>query len=565
MDVMPQQTMTAVDQVLAYHEATKHHFNRYARSPGFLDWANQPDPFRRYHGAPEILLPLLERDASPPYDWLFTPSRIDPAPFTIQSVGLLFECSLAISAWKEYKGERWALRCNPSSGNLHPTEGYLVAGPVPCLNDVPAVYHYAPDAHALEVRAEFRIETWRALRADFPVDTMFVGLSSVHWREAWKYGERAYRYCQHDAGHAMAAIRMAAAMLGWRATYLEALADETVAALLGLDREADFHDRERESPDMLIAVYTGDCGPHRTLPLDAVRQIAAGVWRGKANRLSDEHVVWPAIDEVNAACRKPDTAEEIPHPPTAPKTPAGHDAGSMSAYRIVQQRRSAVAMDGVTSIGRAVFYRMLDRVVPTLTAIPWDMLALPVTVHLGLFVHRVDGVPPGLYCLARDRSARHALQSAMKSGFCWQTPPECPDTLPLYVLEAGRFDRVASAVSCGQDIAGDGAFSVGMLAEFEPLIRSRGPWFYRRLFWETGMIGQVLYLEAEAAGVRSTGIGCYFDDPAHERFGLEGRRFQSLYHFTVGGPVDDTRLTTLPPYPESRRRTIPHFSPVAPR
>ena len=71
---------------------------------------------------------------------------------------------------------------------------------------------------------------------------------------------------------------------------------------------------------------------------------------------------------------------------------------------------------------------------------------------------------------------------------------------------------------------------------------------YRRLFWETGVIGQVLYLEAEAARVRATGIGCYFDDPVHELLGLKDRRFQSLYHFTVGGAVDDPRLTSRPPY-----------------
>jgi hypothetical protein len=58
----------------------------------------------------------------------------------------------------------------------------------------------------------------------------------------------------------------------------------------------------------------------------------------------------------------------------------------------------------------------------------------------------------------------------------------------------------------------------------------------------------VLYLEAEAAGVRGTGIGCYFDDAFHDRLGLRGVEFQDLYHFTVGGPVDDPRLVTLPPY-----------------
>jgi hypothetical protein len=62
------------------------------------------------------------------------------------------------------------------------------------------------------------------------------------------------------------------------------------------------------------------------------------------------------------------------------------------------------------------------------------------------------------------------------------------------------------------------------------------------------VLGHVLYLEAEAAGVRSTGIGCYFDDATHELLGIGSDRFQDLYHFTVGGPVDDARLTTLPPY-----------------
>ena len=81
----------------------------------------------------------------------------------------------------------------------------------------------------------------------------------------------------------------------------------------------------------------------------------------------------------------------------------------------------------------------------------------------------------------------------------------------------------------------------------------RGTWWYRHLHWEAGILGQVLYLEAEAAGVGGTGIGCYFDDVFHELLGLAGAGFQDLYHFAVGGPVDDPRLTTLPPYAHLER------------
>jgi hypothetical protein len=107
----------------------------------------------------------------------------------------------------------------------------------------------------------------------------------------------------------------------------------------------------------------------------------------------------------------------------------------------------------------------------------------------------------------------------------------------------------ARTLSCHQDIAADGAFSLGMLARFEPVLRERGAAAYRELFWEAGMIGQALYLAAETAGARGTGIGCYFDEVLHRALGLAGHDWQSLYHFTIGGPVEDVRLRTGPPYP----------------
>jgi hypothetical protein len=85
-----------------------------------------------------------------------------------------------------------------------------------------------------------------------------------------------------------------------------------------------------------------------------------------------------------------------------------------------------------------------------------------------------------------------------------------------------------------------------MIAHFETALHE--PWRYRHLFWECGVLGQVLYLEAEAAGVRSTGIGCFFDDEMHALLGIGDHRWQSLYHFTLGGAVDDPRLSTMPPY-----------------
>ena len=93
---------------------------------------------------------------------------------------------------------------------------------------------------------------------EFPAQAFLVGLSSIHWREAWKYGERAFRYCQHDAGHAIGALRIAAATLGWRASLLHGLADEAIEDLLGLNRAEDFVGAEREHPVAVLAVWPTD-------------------------------------------------------------------------------------------------------------------------------------------------------------------------------------------------------------------------------------------------------------------------------------------------------------------
>ena len=567
-----------IDRVIRYHVQTKHHFNRYARSLGHLDWANQPDPFRRFEGAPFFPLPLLKPDgepASPPYDAIYERGAVAAKPVTLPSLSRFLEFALALSAWKKAGDMQWALRSNPSSGNLHPTEGYLVLPQMDGLDLKAGLYHYAPKEHGLELRAEFTADQMARLLAPFPAQSLLIGLTSIHWRESWKYGERAFRYCNHDVGHAIGTARIAAATLGWSMVLLDGVAQDTVAALLGTDRTEDFIHAEREHPDCLAVVWPPENVKREAsfvkrdtlempLFLDpvAVKDLIGGPWHGKANKLSGEHGVhWDIIDEAAEASWKPTTEQQLVALPRSPANDVSRETNDVgpSAGQLIRQRRSAVSFDGKTSITSTTFFQMLDRVMPAAELpqlerpMPWDVLSWKPAVHLLLFVHRVDGLTPGLYVLVRDREKLSLLQRSMNEELIWTPVPGCPETLPLYWLLEGDAKKLAIQISCHQDIAGDSAFSLGMIAEFEGRLREGGAWWYPRLFWEAGLLGQVLYLEAEAAGVRGTGIGCFFDDPVHEIVGLKGRSFQSLYHFTVGGPVEDGRLMTLPAYHHLKR------------
>ena len=135
----------SLETVYRYHDGTKHHFHGFARSSGYLDWACQPHPFRSFIGAPIVALPrtISYARGAPPltYDQLFQPGSIAPQPLTKAAIGDVLRHALGLSAWKQFGGSRWSLRVNPSSGNLHPTEAYIVTGPVDDLTDTPAVWH----------------------------------------------------------------------------------------------------------------------------------------------------------------------------------------------------------------------------------------------------------------------------------------------------------------------------------------------------------------------------------------------------------------------------------------
>ncbi len=534
----------ALRVVRAYHEQTKHSFQRYAAGPPDLDWETQPDPFRRFAGAPTTLLALPENDAGPDYGQALVEGLVPPAPLDATSISRLLYDSLAISAWKEAGEARWALRVNPSSGNLHPTEGYLLLPPLEELGGSAGVYHYAPREHLLERRAALPPELWQAL--DLPAGSFLVALSSIHWREAWKYGERAFRYCQHDVGHALAALSIGAAGLGWRARLVQDVGTRDIGRMIGLADTASDPSPEAEYADCLVAV--GPLEDEAQLEDKPFARFDDLPWSGLPNDLSPDHIEWDAIEVTAEAVRKPTGAPRLPAwPHDGAAGPV--ESGSNGLREVVRRRRSGLAFDGQTGMPAATFFRILESCMPRAGRVPFAQLPWSPRIHLALFVHRVEGLPPGLYWLQRDRASAEAVRAACREEFLWTAADGAPDSLPLSLLLPMDLRSQATTVACTQSIAGDGAFSLGMLAEFDRSLDEHGAWFYPRLYWEAGALGQTLYLEAEAVGLRSTGIGCYFDDAMHSLLGLRSNALQSLYHFTIGKQVDDPRLTDRPAYP----------------
>jgi SagB-type dehydrogenase family enzyme len=484
----------------------------------------------------------------------------------LEAMGLLFELSFALSAWKQYGSDRWAMRVNPSSGNLHPTEAWLVCQGVTKIGN--GVHHYAPREHALEQRATFAAQTV----VGKTTARVFVALTSIQWREAWKYGERAFRYCQLDVGHAIGALRYAAAVLGWQVVPV-ACSTAQLTTLLGLDREGDFGSAEREEPDALFELLPGKPSAAPDNPCDWP---APSQWQGEPNRL-DRHPMyrWPVIDAVAEASRTVATQfiascagstwargpKSINNQVSEPDHAASLPRSTQAAAALIRQRRSAQRFDARARMPLAQLWLLLRALHPA--QLPFDAGPAQPQVHVLLFVHRVDGLAPGAYLLPRSEEGGALLRQTLPATLTLSPVPDAPADAPLLCLsENPALAGTLRTLNCHQALGSDAILGFALLAEFNPLPDAAA---YRQRFQEAGLIGQVLYLEAEALGLRGTGIGCFFDDALHQLIGLPepaaSAPLQSVYHFTVGAPLLDARIATEPPYAHLASRPLPANTP----
>ena len=489
-----------------YHESTKHSVESLKRAPHLLDWANMPDPFRQYEGVPVLDLP-----ADPPAPEIpalavlngvsGSTSAGDGAAFLSR---LLFY-SAAISASKRVPstGDRYALRVNPSSGNLHPTEFHFLTRGLNAWPD--GLYHYRPSSHMAEQRALGDLN-FNLADSDSFAPVVFV-LASIVWREAWKYRDRAYRYCLHDIGHAWQALALAAQAIGCDAFAFGHFRDDEVSQCCGLEPD--------EWP-MLIVELRG-----RSIPVGE-RHACQPVWYGgHVNQISIETTAYPRIEEIHAATKLGRHAQRsIPATEPAPtgsgeiKLPCA--ASSQRTFgEVARRRRSALNFQG----------GMHSISLPQLSAI-LSVASRPFScdfagahfIQLYLYLHRIDGLQPGVYRL-------------------W------PGRAELEHIRSGDQRVVAAGLSLGQDLAGNACVAFSMIGDLERAVRAHGDRGYRYVHFEAGVIGHRLYLAAEALGLAATGIGAFYDEEVHRYLNIASRRGQVVYHFAIGYPVPDSRLS----------------------
>jgi SagB-type dehydrogenase family enzyme len=483
-----------------YHEATKHSYSSVRTNPHFLDFANQPLPFKIYPTLQPSRMPTEVRQTGVAALSAIAESvhmQVNAAP-DLEAVAQLLYLSAGITRQRKYSGGEIYFRAAACTGALYEVELYLVCGDLANLRA--GVYHFAPAEFGLR---QLRTGDYRGVLVDATASEpsiahapLIIVCTGTYWRNAWKYQARTYRHFGWDNGTLLANLLAVATALGLPAKVVCGFVDATVNGLLDVDPE-------REVAFSLVAIGH-DSGPSAQTARHS-QPTALGL---ETVPLSRNEIDYPLMREMHAASSL-DSAEEVAawrdtqldHTATAELAPP---AGSMPLGSIIRLeplsdkeiprdpieqvilRRGSSRRFACTSISLPQLSTMLDRAT---RGIPADFLN-PFGTQLNqlyLIVNAVDGLESGAYVFDRDRQV-------------------------IDCLKQGNFRDQAGYLGLEQQLPADAAVDIFFLADLRLIFDRLGNRGYRAVQLEAGILGGKLYLAAYAQRLGATGLTFYDDD-----------------------------------------------------
>ncbi len=498
------------DVASRYHNATKHSYASVHSNQHFLDFDNQPLPFKIYPTLkPSPLPPEVRQSGVAALSAIseIIPWQTKTTP-DLEAIAQLLYLSAGITRHRKYPGGEIYFRAAACTGALYEIELYLVCGQLPNLEA--GVYHFAAAEFGLrKLRAgDFRSVLAEATAGEPAIShaPLTIVCTATYWRNAWKYQDRTYRHFGWDNGTLLANLLAVATALGLPSKVVSGFIDDQVNLLLDVDVQ-------REVAFSLVPVgYVPELPENSPANLEPL-----GL---ETVPLSRHEIDYPLMREIHAASSLRSSAEVAAWRGDTPLRVVASAAGRrvplqpLSDAEIprdpIEQvilRRGSSRKFARNPINFAELSTMLDRAT---RGIPADFLdpAGSQLNDLYLIVHAVDGLEAGAYFFHRERKA-------------------------LELLKLGEFRSQAAYLGLQQALPGDAAVDVFFLADLPPILKRYGNRGYRAVQLEAGIIGGKLYLAAYALHLGATGL-TFFDDDVTEFFSPHAEGKSAIFLVAMG-------------------------------
>ncbi len=495
---------------LQYHNATKHSYASVHSNPHFLDFNNQPRPFKIYPTLEPSALPAEVRQTE--VAALSAISEIVPpqtqAVPDLEAIAQLLYLSAGITRHRKYPGGEIYFRAAACTGALYEVELYLVCGDL--VNLEAGVYHFAAAEFGLR---RLRAGDYRSVLIEATANEpaiahapLTIVCTCTYWRNAWKYQDRTYRHFGWDNGTLLANLLAVGTALGLPAKVVCGFVDNTVNRLLDVDALAEVafslvalgHVSERPAqsaaPISPLGLETVPLSRHEIdYPLMREMHAASSLYS------SEEVAIWregtPLTDIPPAAG------------PAVPLQPLSDAEIPRDPIEQVILRRGSSRRFARLPITFAQLSTMLDRAT---RGVPADFLEPfgSELNHLYLIVHAVEGLGPGAYVFHRDRGL-------------------------LECLKPGDFRSQAGHLGLQQALPADAAVDAFFLADLHPILQRYSNRGYRAVQLEAGILGGKLYLAAYAQRLGATGL-TFFDDDVTAFFSPHAEGKSTVFLVALG-------------------------------
>src|SRR5437660_4400790 len=274
-----------------YHSATNHSYASVHNNLHFLDWANQPLPFKAYTALEPLALPREARQTGvAALAAIAASSRTDSSAIPdLEALAHLLYLTAGITRHRKYPSGDIHFRAAACTGALYEVELYVVCGN---LVDLEAgVYHFSPEGFALH---RLRAGDYRSVLAEATASEtavihapLTIICTCTYWRNAWKYQARTYRHFGWDNGTLLANLLAVATALGMPARLICGFLDADVNRLLDVDPE-------REVAYSLVALGHVAALPQQFLSKPSILHF-------ETVPLSRNDIVYPAMRKIHAA------------------------------------------------------------------------------------------------------------------------------------------------------------------------------------------------------------------------------------------------------------------------
>ena len=506
-----------VKYALEYHQETKHSEVSIRSSNHYLDWDNKPQPFKFYTSIQSIPLPVdfpiptLNVITMKDTDHVSSP---DNTIINSKLLSSLLFFSSGITREIKFPHGRYFMRAAPATGALYPIELYIVSENISGLEA--GVYHFCPGQFTLtKLRSgDYRLLLSEAAGYDQVIrDSPFtIILTSIAWRNAWKYQARSYRHWFWDSGVIAANLLATAMSFGLDTKFILGFVDKAVNEMLCLDEEKEAsivlapvgiglslrEPQQAENP----AKFVPDI-----VPISKSKEIEyPQIWRlHKASSFNSN-------DEVRKWTRSIAMVQDIKE---AENNHMKLQSTLINPESIISQQplSNIILLRGSTRkfSRRPITFVQLSNILYSLTkAIHSDFVDKKSMIDIYFIANDVTNIQKGAYFFNRKNNS-------------------------IDLLKVNVHRNMSGYLCLEQSLFSDASVVFYMMTNLKPIVNTLGNRGYRLCQFESGIIAGRIYLSAYSQGIGASG-STFYDDAVTEFFSPHAKDKDAMIAVGIGIP-----------------------------